>query len=89
MTLELKPAKPSTENAPKGGELRPDRKFFIVALRCGRLANRLILFANLIALAEEQRHRLINSTFHSYARFFKTTCRDNTLGRITHRPRVL
>jgi hypothetical protein len=53
-----------------------DRKLFCIALRAGRLANRLILFANFIALAEEQRHRLVNVTFHSYAEHFETTRRD-------------
>jgi hypothetical protein len=52
------------------------RKLFIIALRCGRLANRLSLFANFIALAEHQGHRLINFTFHSYAELFETTRRD-------------
>jgi hypothetical protein len=52
------------------------RKLFIIALRCGRLANRLSLFANFIALAEHQGHRVINFTFHSYAELFETTRRD-------------
>lgn len=50
-----------------------EQKLFTVSLRCGQLANRLILFANLIALAEEQGHRLINFTFHSYSEFFEGT----------------
>lgn len=54
----------------------PRQKLFTVALRCGRLANRLILFANIIALAEEQGHRLINFTFHSYSEFFEGTRRN-------------
>ena len=48
-------------------------KLFTVGRRCGRLANRLILFANLIALAEEQGHRVINFTFHTYAELFEAT----------------
>ena len=48
----------------------------IVGLRCGRLGNRIVLFANLIAYAAEHGHRLINVTFHSYATFFETTRRD-------------
>ena len=51
-------------------------KLFTIGRRCGRLANRLILFANFIALAEEQGHRLINYTFHSYSGLFEAT-RDN------------
>src|SRR2546422_169955 len=53
-----------------------DPKLFIIAGRCGRMANRLVLFANFIALAEEQGHRLINPTFHSYAELFQATSRD-------------
>ncbi len=49
------------------------QKLFTVALRCGRLANRLILFANFVALAEEQGHRLINFTFHTYSELFEGT----------------
>jgi len=48
-------------------------KLFTIGLRCGRLANRMILFANFVALAEEQGHRLINFTFHSYSEFFEGT----------------
>ena len=54
----------------------PSPKLFVVALRCGRLGNRLLLFANFMALAEEQGHRLINFTFHSYSHLFQTTRRD-------------
>jgi hypothetical protein len=53
-----------------------DEKLFIISLRSGRLANRLILFARFIALAEEQGHHLINFAFHSYAHLFETTRRD-------------
>src|SRR5882757_10208358 len=51
-------------------------KLFTIGRRCGRLANRLIIFANFIALAEEQGHRVINYTFHSYADLFAAT-REN------------
>jgi len=51
-------------------------KLFTIGLRCGRLANRMILFANFVALAEEQGHRLINFTFHSYSELFEGT-REN------------
>ena len=53
-----------------------DPKLFVIARRCGRLANRLVLFANIIAFAEEQGHRVINFTFHSYAGLFEATRRD-------------
>jgi hypothetical protein len=53
-----------------------DGKLLIVGLRCGRLGNRIVLFANLIAYAAEHGYRLINVTFHSYAPFFETTRRD-------------
>jgi Glycosyl transferase family 11 len=48
-----------------------NQKLFTIGLRCGRLANRTILFANFIALAEEHRHRVINYTYHSYAGLFE------------------
>jgi hypothetical protein len=50
-----------------------NQKLFTISLRCGRLANRLIIFANFIALAEEQGHNLINFTFHSYSELFEGT----------------
>jgi hypothetical protein len=53
-----------------------NHKLFIISGRCGRLANRMVLFANFIALAEEQGHRVMNPTFHSYAHLFETTRRD-------------
>jgi len=57
--------------------IRPARKkLFIIDGRCGRLANRLVLFANFVALAEEQGHRVMNPTFHSYATLFEATRRD-------------
>jgi len=49
---------------------------FVIALRCGRLANRMVLFANFIALVEERGGRLVNFTFHSYADSFQATRRD-------------
>src|SRR5437870_99845 len=54
----------------------PDQKLFVIAFRCGRLANRLALFANFIAFAEEHHCRVMNFTFHSYAHLFETTRRD-------------
>ena len=51
-------------------------KLFVISGRCGRMGNRIILFANFIALAEEQGHRVINPTFHSYAGFFEAMRRD-------------
>lgn len=62
------------------GRPRVDRlgegKVFIIAGRCGRLANRMVLFANFAAFAEEHGYRLVNPTFHSYADLFETTRRD-------------
>jgi Glycosyl transferase family 11 len=52
---------------------RKKQKLFTISFRCGRLANRIMLFANYVALAEEQRDRLINFTFHSYSEFFEGT----------------
>ena len=59
---------------PKRGMIDP--KLFVIALRCGRLGNRLLLFANFMALAAEQGHRLMNVAFHSYAHLFEVTRRD-------------
>jgi hypothetical protein len=53
-----------------------NHKLFVIGLRCGRLANRLVIFATFIALAEEYGYRVINVTFHSYAKLFETTRRD-------------
>ena len=50
-----------------------NQKLFSIGRRCGRLANRLIIFANFIALAEEQGDRVINYTFHSYSDLFEAT----------------
>lgn len=52
---------------------RPGAKLFVIGFRCGRLANRIILFANFIALAEEQGCRVINFSFHSYSELFEGT----------------
>jgi len=74
---------PSVEHpqpqAPPSPEVRDGAdagKLLIIALRCGRLGNRLALFANLIAYAAEHGHRLVNVTFHSYAHLFEVTRRD-------------
>lgn len=53
-----------------------DPKLFIIAKRCGRLGNQLLLFANLIAYAAEHGDRVTNMTFHGYAHLFETTQRD-------------
>lgn len=53
-----------------------NQKLFTIGRRCGRLANRLIIFANVIALAEELGHRVVNYTFHSYSDLFLAT-REN------------
>ena len=51
-------------------------KRFFVSFRTGRMANRLVLFANFIGLAQEQGYRVINFAFHSYAPLFQSTRRD-------------
>jgi hypothetical protein len=81
MTTTTKPADQIMAHAPDGGGRRSperpsDHKLFVIARRCGRLANRLNLFANFIAFAAEHGHRVVNTTFHSYAHFFETTRRD-------------
>jgi hypothetical protein len=61
----------------KSSKARSNRqKQIMIALRTGRLANRLVLFANFIGFVEEHQHRLVNVTFHSYAHLFETTRRD-------------
>jgi hypothetical protein len=50
-----------------------NQKLFTIGCRCGRLVNRLVLFAHAIALAEEQGHRVVNFTFHSYCDLFEAT----------------
>ena len=67
----------NNEQVKTGTTKRPTRpKKLFIALRCGRLANRMVLFANLIAFAEEHGCRLVNFTFHSYADLFTATRRD-------------
>lgn len=53
-----------------------DSRLLIISHRCGRLANRIILFANFAALAEERGWCVSNPTFHSYAHLFPTTAKD-------------
>lgn len=69
-----------TANRAEENSVLPDgkepAKIFTVARRCGRLGNRLILFAHLIGFAEEHGHKIINFTFHSFADFFESTRRD-------------
>src|ERR1041385_5040591 len=49
---------------------------FVISGRCGRLANRMVLFASFMALVAERGGRVVNPTFHSYASHFKATRRD-------------
>jgi hypothetical protein len=48
-------------------------KLFTIGSRCGRLANRLFVFAKFVALAEEHGHHLVNFSFHSYSELFEGT----------------
>jgi len=50
---------------------QPDR--LMISFRCGRLGNRLILFANFIAFAQENGIRVGNPTFQTYADSFEGT----------------
>ena len=68
--------RPDSSTIEPGQPFRKDGKLIVISLRSGRLANRLTLFAQFIALAEEQGHRIINFAFHSYAHLFETTRRD-------------
>ncbi len=71
--LEAREVHPAADQEARPGT---ENKLFIIGLRCGRLGNRLILFANIIAYAAEHGHRVANVTFHSYAHLFKSTCDD-------------
>ena len=44
-----------------------------IVKRCGRLANRIIFYANIIAWAEEKKLKITNFTFQSYANLFEST----------------
>jgi hypothetical protein len=48
----------------------------IEAPRAARLANRLVLFANFIAAAEEHGLTVLNPTFSAYAKYFPVPARD-------------
>jgi hypothetical protein len=50
-----------------------NQRLFTIGQRCGRLCNRIIMFANVIALAEEQGDRVVNYTFHTYSDLFEDT----------------
>ena len=80
MTNTAQSSKPTPDRQP-GHPLRPIEsskpgKLFIISRRCGRLANRLTLFANFVALAAQEGHRVMDLTFHSYADILETTGRD-------------
>lgn len=60
----------------EGRENISRRKTFVIARRSGRLGNRLVIFANFIALVKERGDRLINFTFHSYAHLYQQPSRD-------------
>jgi hypothetical protein len=67
---------PDHSTTEPGQPFPKDGKLIVISLRSGRLANRLMLFTQFIALSEEQGHRIINFAFHSYAHLFETTRRD-------------
>lgn len=49
---------------------------FVIAQRANQLANRLFLFAHLIACAAQHRVQLVNLGFEEYAQYFETTSQD-------------
>ncbi len=73
ITNQVEPASASSAEALPALPRFEKQKLFTIGLRCGRLANRMILFANFVALAEEQGHHLINFTFHTYSELFEGT----------------
>ena len=70
------------------GNARPSdgRKLIIITARCGRMANRIQLFAHFMGFAEENGYRVMNPTFYTYANLFEGTCRD-VFGRYPAEPR--
>src|SRR5437867_9130186 len=66
-------SRPQVSSSPTTGRRPRHPKLIIIAGRCGRLANRITLFASFVAWAEEQGYRLLNPTFHSYAHLFEAT----------------
>ncbi len=52
------------------------RKRIVLVNRCGRMGNRLALFANFAAVAEELNCTIVNCPFHSYAKSFVNTSKD-------------
>src|SRR5262249_17802982 len=68
---------PVSEPAAKAALSPPSNgKRIVVSFRTGQFGNRLMLFAHFIAMAEEQRHQVINFAFHSYSHLFETTRQD-------------
>jgi len=74
MTIAQNPVSDEGQR-PKGSPSQKG-KLFVISGRCGRMANRMVLFAHFMALAEEQGHRVSNPTFHSYAGLFEGTRSD-------------
>ena len=81
MTIAKKPVT-REEHRPAKNDQRPmppqpaQDKILVVGFRTGRLGNRLVLFANVIAFAAEHGYRVVNVAFHSYAQLFENTRRD-------------
>jgi hypothetical protein len=67
---------PPPSGAPRSGESAREPKLIVIAGRCGRLGNRITLFASFAGWVAEYGYRLINCTFHSYAHLFEATRRD-------------
>jgi len=76
MSPTVEHPQPQTPSSPEVRGRSDGGKLLVVGLRCGRMGNRLTLFASLVAYAAEHGHRLVNVTFHSYAALFETTRRD-------------
>src|SRR5437879_5636437 len=76
VSSSLENPRPQSSRSPKPGECAETHKLIIIAGRCGRLGNRITLFANFLGWAADHGHRLMNFTFHSYAHLFETTRRD-------------
>jgi hypothetical protein len=48
----------------------------VISAKSGQLGNRLLLFANFIAFARENKFTVLNPAFEEYAEFFQSTAKD-------------
>lgn len=80
--LDLKEESHLGQDASKNSDARlhesRKRNLLVVAEKYGRLGNRIVLFAHMIACARENNCKVLNPAFSDYAHYFESTCRDYT-----------